>query len=489
MTDADFQKWLAGTNRRGFLIEVGVNVNGSEQTRFLSTFAYRTAPDDTPPNLAYEPVASPGISFEERLAVGVGAQPSLAAGDIEISNADGRRDSWLNDVWRSRPIKVWIGGPGWKRADFVLVFSGVVADVIAKNRDTISLKLQDRMQLLNQPISEKTVGGTGAKAASLLPLCFGECHNVTPVLIDAATLKYAVHAGAIESVIEVRDNGLPVSFTQQPADGTFTLNQAAAGAITCSVQGHAVGGYVNTVGGIIRRIVTQFGPVATRMTAADIDADSFAAFEASCPQPVGLYLTDRTNIISALQQLAGSVGAQVIASNTGLLQLFRVRAPVAGGRAIGPAQMVERTLSEKQRPDVVAGVRIAYAKNWTVQAGLLTALPAEHKDLFALEWLETVAKDDAVRALYKLDEVVQQQQTLLLTKADADAEAARQLSLYKVQRRVFEFDGTPDLLPVKLGQDVMIKNQRFGLSAGVPGQVVYRALQFENQIVRLGVLV
>jgi hypothetical protein len=42
--------------------------------------------------------------------------------------------------------------------------------------------------------------------------------------------------------------------------------------------------------------------------AADIDAANFAAFDAAHPQAVGVYLTDRTNVLDCRQGLAASVG-------------------------------------------------------------------------------------------------------------------------------------------------------------------------------------
>ena len=151
--------------------------------------------------------------------------------------------------------------------------------------------------------------------------------------------------------------------------------------------------------------------------------------------------------------------------------------------------MVQRTLQVVDRPTVVASVQIGFCKNWTVQAGLQTAIPAQHKDLFAQEWLTSIATDATVQAKYKLNALPVQQDTMLLTRTDANAEAVRKLALVKVARTVYQFEGTPDLLLLELGNPVTLYNHRFGLSGGVTGMVVSLAPDWMTGHVTVGVLV
>ncbi|MBC3931974.1 hypothetical protein [Undibacterium curvum] len=487
MNQADFVRWLKSRARRVVLIEIGVNSGGQELTRYLSTGAYNTGPADVPANQVYLPVVEVGMSFPEQLSIG--ASSSVSSGDIEINNTGGVRDAWLTDIWMNRPIRAWIGDPDWGRADFQLIFSGVVADVSPKGRDVLALKLRDRMQLLNMPLSEAVIGGAGANAGALLPVCFGECHNVTPVLTDPATLEYAVHTSAIEQIIEVRDNGLPVSFAPILSAGRFRLNQAAIGQITCSVQGDNSGGYVNSLAGIVRRILTSFGPQSTRLQASDIDAPNFLAFDQAHAQPMGIYLTERTNCIAAVQQLAGSVGAQLVASAQGVFQLYQISLPSPGGFQILDRHIEERSLVPKTRTDVVAGIKLGYCRNYTVQNQLQTALPPEHKALYAQDYLVASVSDETTRALYRLDATVAQQNTCLLRKSDADIEAARQLAMWKVPRAVYEAQGVPELMQLSVGQPVTVMVSRFGLSAGVGGVVVMRSVAWDTGKVKIGVIV
>ena len=115
MTDAAFAAWLASSTAiRLTLVEVVVNVGGTDTTRYLSTGPYTTGAADSPANLAYLPVVASGIRYTERISLTNDA--SLAAGDIEIRNLDGSRDSWLGDVWANRQIQAFIGDPRWQRA-------------------------------------------------------------------------------------------------------------------------------------------------------------------------------------------------------------------------------------------------------------------------------------------------------------------------------------------------------------------------------------
>jgi len=256
------------------------------------------------------------------------------------------------------------------------------------------------------------------------------------------------------------------------------------------VQGDKPSAYYNTISRLVQRIVQNYGKAADQFGSADLDAANLAAFEAAHPQPVGIYLQNRENVLTTIQALAASVGAQVVMSRTGQLRLIQIALPPAGTpTVITEAQMVQRTLQIVDRPTVVASVQIGFCKNWTVQPGLQTAIPAQHKDLFAQEWVTAIATDAATQTQYRLNALPVQQDTLLLVRSDAAAEAARKLALTKVARTVYQFEGTPDLLQLELGSPVTIYNHRFGLSGGATGMVVSLAPNWMTGHVTVGVLV
>jgi len=486
----DYAAWLKDPAAvRVVLIEVGVKVAGVEITRYLSTRPYVTSPSDSPANQYYAPIVTTGIQFTEQL--GLDGQGSFNLGDIEIMNYNGDRDAWLDDIWDNHPIKAWIGDPRWIRSDFQMIFNGVVATIGSKSRDVLNLTLRDKLQRLNTPVTDAKIGGSDGNSDNVMSLSFGEVHNVTPQLTNSATLEYQVHDATIERIIEVRDNGKPVGITATLGTGRFTLSRASAGAITASVQGDKNGGtYRNTIASLVQRIVTGYGKASDRFDTTDIDTSNFSAFDTANPQPVGVYADGRTNVLELCQQLAGSINAQLVMSRQGLLRLIQLQIPGTGTPyVVGPEQMVERSLKIQSRPFVKGAVMLGFDKNYTVQEGLLTSIPDAHKTLFAMEWLTATAADTTVQADYKLNSAPPQQDTLLCKRTDAQAEAQRQLNMWKVPRTVFTFEGTADLLQLQLGQAITITNRRFGLQNGKTGIVVSLAPQWLNGHVTVGVLV
>lgn len=488
MTDAQFLEWLETPSAiRMVLIEVQVNVAGQEVTRYIASRPYLTGPHDVPANTEYLALATGGLAFTEQ--VSLTGEAGLSGGDIELDNADGALDSWLGDVWRNRAIKVWAGDLRWARADFRLVFDGIIADVGSTDRNSINLALRDKLQRLDTPITEAKLGGVSTNKDVTLPIPLGECHNVAPLLTNPATLEYGF-LGAVESIFEVRTNGKPVPVTVDNAAGRFKLTiNPLANVVTASVQGDNAGAYAPRIAPLVQRIATGYGKASDRFTAADLDLENLAAFDAAHPQLVGLYVADRTNQAQAIQQLAASVGAQALMSRTGKLRLIQIALPAAGVPVeIGPDQMLEGSLHPAQRLAVVAAVKIGYDRNWTVQANLTTSIPPAHADLYASEWLTETVVDEAVKARYRLTDDPPQADTCLKNTEDAHAEAARRLALHKVQRTIYEFDGEPEMMLLELGQPVVLRDSRFGLQDGAPGVVVILSPSWLTGRVTVGVL-
>jgi hypothetical protein len=489
MTDEQFIAWLKDTTAiRCVLIEVDVKTGGVETTRLLSNKGYVTSPSDTPANTLYAPYIVGGIKFTETLSLEGNA--SLSFGDIEIDNLSGDRDSWLDDIWNNRAIKVFIGDVRWVRADFRQIFDGLVVSIDTKSRGRLNLKVADKMQRLNTPATENKLGGSTTNKDRLIPLCFGECHNVEPLLVDPSVNEYQVHDGPIEGIIEVRDNGVPVDFTPLLTLGKFRLAAQPAGQITASVQGDKPDTYVNDVANLIKRLVTGFGDVDKRFTLDELETAAFDDFAASNTQPVGLYLKDRANVVECCNQLATSVGGRVLINRSGKLTLIKLTLPRSeSGTIVEAKDMVAQTLAVSQLPAVVAGVQIGYCKNWTVQTNLQTGIPADHIDLFAQEWLTVTRSDTLTQSDYKTFVEPAMQETLLLTASDATDETLRRLDMYKVQRKAYKYTGMPHLMLEQLGASQTIKHSRFGLSDGVTGQIISLATDWLNPHITVEVLV
>ena len=193
ISDAQFQDWLKDqTAVRCVLVEADVKLaGGGVVTRYLSNKTYVTGAGDSPANTSYSPRIVGGIKFTRSLSLD--GQASLSFGDIELLNTDGALDAWIDDYCVNRQIRIYVGDVSWPRADFRLFFSGVMTGIDCRKRDRVNLKLSDILQRLNTPLSEDKIPLSGARADTLYPICFGEVHNITPVLIDATTNEYIVH--------------------------------------------------------------------------------------------------------------------------------------------------------------------------------------------------------------------------------------------------------------------------------------------------------
>jgi hypothetical protein len=385
------------------------------------------------------------------------------------------------------------GGDGafrWPRANFNVIFNGVIEDIGSKARDTVNFALRDKLQRLNTTVSDTKLGGSTSNKNELIPLCFGECFNVSPLLTNPATLEYQVHNGGIESIIEVRDNGVPVSKTATLGTGKFTLAATPAGKVTASVQGSKGASYQNNVRQIVQMLVTNYGtPVSNRFVGADLDTFNLDEFETANQQPIGVYLDGRENLLTVCSEIAGSVGAQLVMSREGRLQLIKVDIPVASEYDITADDIINGTLAISEKVPVVGAFKLGFDKNYTVQTGLLTGIPAAHKSLYAQEWLTVTSSDATVKTNYRQNEEPQQRDTFLLTTTDATDEADRLLALFSVPRFVVSFESPASMMFLRLGDAVTIYHDRFGLDAGRIGMIIGLSLDWDKHIVKVEVLI
>jgi hypothetical protein len=464
ITDDEYTNWLINGGHRVALIEVA-----TDNPRYLSTVPYITLPTDTPPNQAYQPVVAGGFAFSEKLSLD--GNPTISVGDIELSNEDGGLDAWLSDVWVNRAVNVYIGDADWPREDFRLEFSGIIADLNSSNPDRLNVVLRSKLERLNTPVVEATLGGATTNKDRLLPILLGECHNIEPLLTDPANHEYMIHDGPMERIIEVRDNGVPISnITPYLLTGKVKLGNTPAGTVTVSAQGAVP--YASTVASAVQILALEYGTPTERLTDEDLDIETLAIFDAANPQPIGVFMSDRANVLQTCQELAASIGAQVVMTRQGLLRLVKLAMPTEATLTVEPSDYEINSLTIRGRSTVLAGVKLGYCKNWTVQETLDTGIPAEHKDLFSQEWLTVSAQNSTVAALYRLYAESPQVDTLLLKSSDAQAEADRRLALWSTPRTVYGFTGFAHLLTVELGQAVILKGSRWDLQDGKVGIIV-----------------
>lgn len=517
------QDWLEDPSAiRGIFAEVVVYdvVGATNTTLYLSTLGYVT----TDASISYNPIIVGGIKFTETL--GIDGQASLSFGDVELSNVTGELDSWLDPtkyIWSNRSIKIYLGDPTWVCADisaihtdFELVFDGVVNDIDSKSVTRLNLKIRDKLEQLNTTLTESKIGTYGTWAGgqtnqdNIIPLVFGEVFNISPILLDPALLEYSFNNGNSELLIELRDNGVPIYNSSTPggavvthATGKFTLTKKLAGVLTASVQGIknsinlatgalVSGTYVNNIANLIALIVTQYGKASTRFTASDLDLTNLTSFAANT-QSVGLYISDKSNTLVACQQLAASIGAQLFVTRKGKLQILQIGVPTSVPSVdITTSDIILNSLSISSRTPVRASTKIGYCRNYTSQDNLLTSIPDQHKELFKVGDSDQITKttlDSTVQTNYKLEADPEQKDTLLIVGSEAQTEATRLNNYYKVPRTVYRFVGTSKLLSLQLGQPINLIYPRFGLDAGISGQVISLSPSWGTSTIEVEVIV
>ena len=544
------------------ITEVG---NSQVSSFFLSNVAYFGDSQN------YNAAITGGLSFSESL--NVEGQASLSYGSLEFANTGGVHDAYLTYVWNKRPIKVYLGDPSWPKTDFVLIFDGLIQELTAPNENALSFTLFDKLQRLNDPISERTLADTNYSQNTLknvLPLLFGEAFNIQPLLVDkggasgiagvvtssattttitgipsttsmlagqvltkvsgtgafgtnptivtvnsatqititsasantagsltfnvggisGAGQTYMIHDGAINGLIEARDNGIPITVTENNSSGTFTLLTSPVGTITCSAQGRTT--YTNTVPGIIRQIVTNYGTAANRFTDSELSFDDFTNTSA-----VGLYCSDRTNILDACNQLAKSLNANLICPSivvtNGVVSASKLRLveiKLASGTAkytLSDDNMILNSLSIQQMFPVKPSIKLGYCKNYTIQTTVSGGVNPESR--FDEPYIYLPLENTTKKTLYRDSGTIAEEETLLLVSSEATTEAQKRLDLWQDQRYIISADYLPHLMFVQLGDVVTIKSSRFGLSAGKLGMVYSVTRNWTTGIVSIGVLV
>lgn len=470
ITDAEYSAWLGKDAQRLLLADLTAYSGGAVESRYISTGPFITRPIDTPANTTYTDTLLDVPDFEARLSELFMGRSLPSFGDLRVLNYNGDYDAWLDDGWDGRAVTLKHGAADWNIPDFRAILTGVVADIDAPARDIVSFKLRDKTHLFDRPVQTSLIGGSTANKDQPIPLAFGECFNVEPVLTIAASHTYQVHDGAIESIVAVRDNGVAVSYTPDLATGTFTLAAPPAGRITADVKGAKPSTYLTTCADLVQHLAINHAGLTT----ADLDTASFTALNVSCAQTLGLYIRDRRNLIDVIDDLVTSVGGFWTFTRAGLLRLGRLEAPAGTPAMTLIADDVEAlSISMVSRSLPRASVRLGYARNWAPQDAdaLAGAVSETNRTLYAAP--ASVAKaTNSVTTKHLLAPNPDVVETLIVSSSDAATEATRRAGLFNVVRTTVRLTTFAQALAVNLGDVVHLTHPRFGFSAGALAVVV-----------------
>lgn len=231
-TLAEFKSWAQNSSSiRRILVEINGVVNSVGQLLpiqfYLSNGAYSSTSTDTPANTVYSPIIKGGISFTENISLT--GDVSVSYGDIELDNTEDSLGNVFGYIFDNRPITIYIGDPNRAKSDFKVLFRGTIFKIVSKDRNTVNIVISDKLQKLNNVISEATiVQPSKNNTKDLLPITFGECFSVTP-LINRVT-------NTVGSATSITSNTITTNTSHGLSQGSpVVFSGTAFGGITLSV--------------------------------------------------------------------------------------------------------------------------------------------------------------------------------------------------------------------------------------------------------------
>lgn len=461
ITDEQYQAWLRSNAAKVLLAEIDYYDTVAEEigTLYISNKGYNTNLSAGVEHRPYPDYIRSVPSAKRTLGSG---RPSR--GELVVDNTAGARDHWLTQYkFDGRKVRLLYGSPTWEYSDFRLVFIGVTKSRYGRGTKELVFKLREPEDFLDQPIQSATVA-SGPSAGDYLPIAYGDCFNVTPLLINGTTHVYQVSDIEIHAVTLVKDNGAgPVAHTADLVAGTITLTGAPVGNITADIVGVKISGAALVKAGeIIDHIITT----RTDLPSEYYDAAAFTALDVEIDWEHNVYVSGRTTARQVIDQILESIGAKLSRTETGAITVVRLAEPlIAADVDIGPDDMRVDTLVASSTELPWKRARLGYRRNWTVQESLDTTLTEADRAALAREY-SIVEGSNAVTTVHPLATEPELITTTLTLQADADARTAQLLALHAVERYWFELEVYAALYQYPLGVTAQLTHHRYGFAAG-----------------------
>jgi hypothetical protein len=476
---------------------------------YAATREYISLPADTPANQPFEGTLDT-LPRVDRSMINGSRFGGLAVtwGSMKLNNRDGFYDYLVRSYAVDGQVLTFkVGDPSGTYAAFFTMAS-LLGKAMHVADDVIEIELSDnsfRLEVPAQAISYAGTGdmeGTADLAGKRKPRAFGLVKNLTPPAVIPGELVYQVNAGPVQAISAVYDQGYPLGgptadfatsallraatvtdgyFATCLAEGVFKLG-APASQVTADVQGDSGGGYVNTRGTIIRRLLA-----ATDVAdPGELDVVSFGNFEIDQPGQIGFYLSpDATDTVAqAIDKLIAPVmGWAGFDIRNARFQIGLLKAPA--GTPIGVYDDVDiLDVQPEKLPSAFDPPpyrqRVSYDHNWTQITNPVAGLAETNPDRVA--WLATPYKvastPDSLAAPVKQKHKNAQDPDVIVSYfvnlADAAAEAARQHALansgYTLDRVVQDLSA--NVFTLDIGQTMLITYPRRGFAAGKLGRLV-----------------
>ncbi|MGX7006213.1 hypothetical protein [Caballeronia sp. KNU42] len=454
--------------------------SGQVVTLYFSEGGFMTRPDDTPPNVYFEPVIKTAPTLDRLLFDGAATfgATKVTIGAVLLVNQDGHLDLLATDyAFSGRRFVVKMGELDVPYAQWPVVMTGTLSDVSVQDAG-LSVAIADRLADLTITSRPKYLGDNvlplgieGTKddlKDQLKPRVYGLVLNVSPKCVNTSKLIYQVSDAAC-SVLAVYDSGVGLTHAADyanvddmqvtaPAAGEFRccagmlrLGGTPAGTVTCDAQGA-----ITRAADLMVAIARDAGVPDADIVAADV-----AALNAASGAMVGVWADEDATPQSLMDEIAGSVGAWYGFDRLSRLRMGRLDAP-DGTAVVTWGQETQLVLAMRSAGIPAWSVSVQYARNYTTQTDVAGSA-ARTSAWLALEFRKASAENPAIKVPWPhADEL--SFDTGLVNEPDAVAESQRRLALYGVRRVTLDVDvPVSELGAVDLGDVVALDTPRFGL--------------------------
>lgn len=450
------ESWLQTPGKQRTLLAKVNYLNGGVQTAYLSTAPFVSLPSDLPANIPFDDFIVESPKFSKRMNIFSGGSTASRSA-LALFADESLTPLVTGNIFKSE-VTYLMGDEAWPLADFVVIAKQITERVTTRN-DEFSVEMRDPSLKLDKVIDTGTFAA-GPNAGKAKPLCIGEVFNIEPVLEDATTHKYRVNYMAVEDVTAIRDNGLAIAITKNNSDGSFTLNQAPVGRITCDVKGVKPTTYLQYPGAVITWLLTTF-----------VNETAIADLSALPLYKLGIYQREPRTVRTVIDRICKSMVGYHMYSRTG--QFVAATMPEVSGIAAHQLtfdDVIENGVTIKKTIEPVSQVLINYRQNYTPQGdGLAGGVTAENRELFSQGY-------QAITVVNNLPDYPDAQplirNTCLVDSADATTVGTKLAAMYGVKRTVYSVDALASPFLFDLGDEVTLNYWDYGLINGLNAIVI-----------------
>jgi hypothetical protein len=455
----------------------------------------------------------PNIAFDSRLTEAPAIRrmlwdnletlaPGLGVGALTLANADHALDAYEGWAWGAITVRLWTSGQTFAQGRLVL--AGLCAQpAFAFGSDApaqVKVALYDYGREASKALQPTLYAGSNGVAGALYegtaddrkgapkPLAFGDLRTAhLPVpLVNAAEQAHQLHDGPVDGSITLHDRGddaglvadgnlagaafdaanpAAAHWVSDRGRGLFKMNATPVGQLTAGCKGDATGGYVETAGPILARLLARAGVPGARIGAG------LAALPA--PAVIGAWFGEPTTLTEALRFVAAGAPAAVLPDREGVWQAYPWGPPAATPDAEISALDIIACASDPPQTAPIGEVRVGWGRIWRTFEGEALApdlVGTAEQARLASEYRWAVSADETVKARYPDTWRTVEIPTALRMEAPALALAAALRSLLGLKA-----DGRPrrawrltlpieTVLAVRLGATVAVDAPAYGLA-------------------------